>query len=334
MEKSTIRLNDAYPWLRRGLGWFVAGAVAVGLILLVSRMEPRFEGFTVPQLLRRASQDPAAIQILVRAGDRAVPPLTLLLSAREPWTSRVLRDAARYLPRRLRRRMPEAANRLPGQLLAIEILNQQGTNVAAATPALIQALDHPDAWVVDAAASALSRMRAASAVVPLTRLLTNRTEFLRIVGLTALGKITAKPEIAIPAIVEKLKDKEPGVKSAAAWSLWWYGPVGAGAHDALLPLLQDPDTTVRRTAYYALMKVSPTNAGTIVALAAGLKDTDPGIRITVVEALGKCGPAAKPAVPAILEAMRNDVGGLWRYGRASLLRIAPGTPEASIPLAE
>lgn len=228
-------LSTHCPWLTQGQRWLLVGAGAIVVILFCLGTEPRFEGFTVRQLLRRAGQDPAAAQILVRAGDRAVPSLTRLLASREPWFSRALSSVAPFLPERLRRHLPARIDPLPGQLMAIEILNQQGTHAAAALPELIRALGHPDVRVVDRAASALAKLEAASAVVPLTRLLTNQSEFLRVVGLTALGKITVKPEIAVPAIVQRLQDQEPAVKNAAAWALWRYGPLGAGAYTALLP---------------------------------------------------------------------------------------------------
>jgi HEAT repeat protein len=127
---------------------------------------------------------------------------------------------------------------------------------AAAVPALIVGLNHPDLNVRQAAARALG-MKAWPA--------------------------------AVPALAAALKDPEQLVRRAAAQALGW--PMAAQAVPALIASLEDPDLYVRRAAAQALGNIGPAAMEGLSALSAALKDPDLGVREAIAEAVRKIGSA-------------------------------------------
>jgi hypothetical protein len=73
--------------------------------------------------------------------------------------------------------------------------------------------------------------------------------------LDTIGPPDAIP--AIPAIIERLKDKEELVRERAAYTLGDFGPSAMAASRELETLLQDPEWIVRNAATEALRKIDP-----------------------------------------------------------------------------
>ena len=82
----------------------------------------------------------------------------------------------------------------------------------------------------------------------------------------------------------------------------------------------DSDPTVKRLAAEALRQIGPAAAPAVPALIETLKDTDPTAKWLAADALGAIGPAAAPAIPALVEVLKDKgANSLARAGAASAL---------------
>jgi HEAT repeat protein len=75
----------------------------------------------------------------------------------------------------------------------------------------------------------------------------------------SLGKI-GDPQ-AIPALVESLRDPDPGVRRQAAWALGMIGDGNDAVRLGLINLLFDPDLAVQETAAWALGQTGDASTG-------------------------------------------------------------------------
>ena len=73
-------------------------------------------------------------------------------------------------------------------------------------------------------------------------------------------------------------------------------------------MLKDPDETVRRQAVRAVMHIHPGPQVTIPLCVKLLEDSDPGVRIRILNAIAEAGPKA---VPALIEALKNEKAVYW-----------------------
>jgi hypothetical protein len=150
-------------------------------------------------------------------------------------------------------------------------LGQSGSRVEKAISALIRALDHENAIIRGAAASALARvgLPAGAAIPALLRVLSEDTgEYVRQIAARALSAIDPEDRRIIQPLADALKDKSPGVRRYAAEALGNTRPA--------------PETAMR--------------------LAGALTDSSPGVLISVAKSLGKFGRTALVAAPALEKA--------------------------------
>jgi RNA polymerase sigma factor (sigma-70 family) len=128
----------------------------------------------------------------------------------------------------------------------------------------------------------------------------------------ALGKIG--PEAA-PALALAFNDGE--IVNVRLWAAWHLGKMGSKARaqiPALEGALQDQCGLVRIEVARALWKISQ-HKETVPALCAALKDEDASTRYRAAEVLAEMGPAAKRAVPALVEALKDN--GVAEFGDKS-----------------
>ena len=119
---------------------------------------------------------------------------------------------------------------------------------AAASPALMKALNDSESPVRQQSAWALGAIDEPSAVDALIRALKDPDQGVRQQAAWALGAID-DPR-AVNPLMQSLKDSEPKVREQAAWAL---GAIGDHrAVDALLPALKDAEARVRRQAAWAI----------------------------------------------------------------------------------
>src|SRR5205814_1552606 len=93
--------------------------------------------------------------------------------------------------------------------------------------------------------------------------------------------------------------------------------------------LDDRDIEIRESAIHALGEMEAGASSAVVPLIRLLKAKEPKVRRAAAEALGNIGPAAKPAVPALAEAIKDhaDADSLGLdvsfYAYQSLQKLGP-----------
>jgi HEAT repeat protein len=179
---------------------------------------------------------------------------------------------------------------------AMEALAHLG---ARALPALIGALDYPDAEV-------------------------------RYYAAHLIGGTRGKARAAIPRLVRALHDDGASVRGSAAEALGEIGSAALVAEPALRELLQDSDDLVRSSAAEALGKVGARQAETIAALVARLNDTGPFTASHAAGALGQLGPHAAEAVRNLVAVFADRDRDVWTrsFAARALGRIGPSARPA------
>lgn len=158
--------------------------------------------------------------------------------------------------------------------------------------------------------------KATTALVAAVR--TDKDLFVRRFAAQALGQVEADPQLAVPALSPLLRE-EKELMEAAIGSL---GKMGAAAVPALVEALKKKDATPKkqkgnkkgpqtpdRTAFLrakaaqALGQMGANAKSAVPALVEALRDNS--VRIDAATALGEIGPAAKPSA----QALRDAIGG-------------------------
>jgi HEAT repeat protein len=176
----------------------------------------------------------------------------------------------------------------------------------------------------------------------------------------------AGKDVAGPALVAALRDRNPEMRAVAAVSLEKVGYVspeavppliamlkqssdervraarglavqGAAAKAAVAPLtalLGDPEAEVRWNAAWALGKIGPEARAAVPALVARLKDDAAPVREHAAEALGDIGPDARAAVPDLVLALKDADARVRRDAVRSLGQIGPAASSAAPAIRE
>ncbi len=187
---------------------------------------------------------------------------------------------------------------------------------ADAVPALLQALNSPKPAVRRYATTQLGRLRAGSAVAPLSRILRDEERGIREGAASALVRI-GRPSLEV--LRGALRDRNPRVRRLACESL---GTLGF--EDAVVDLtgaLKDRDGDVRRSAAEALGNIGQESG--VERLLRTLGDDNPKVREAVVRALGEIGhPSAVPDLVITLKGEKDS----W-IGKVALEALKSiGTP--------
>jgi len=124
----------------------------------------------------------------------------------------------------------------------------------------------------------------------------------RIRRIGALGPAAA-PQLA--TLTAALKEPDPGVRVAAAWSLTQLGKRAAPAIGALGAALRDSDQVVRGLAALALRDAGPIPDSTIDLLATRLGDPDENVRLMSAAAIGAQGKRAFRALDQLVALGRS-----------------------------
>jgi HEAT repeat protein len=186
-------------------------------------------------------------------------------------------------------------------------------------PLLIVALQDPDKKVRAEAAKGLNQLGAVNKdVIPaLVRALKDDELSVRRVAAGAIGNCArlgyrAEVKIAVPALIEMLKDKRPGrdeygddVRVYAALALGEIGPDARPSLPVLLDIVKgNEDRNVQTYAIYPLGKIGA-EPDTVLPLLLGiLKDRNRTyLHGTVVPAIGAFGAKARGCVPELIRAL-------------------------------
>jgi HEAT repeat protein len=184
------------------------------------------------------------------------------------------------------------------------LLVPRGRNTAMAADALIRALGDDNAGLRRAAATALGGIgpRARNAAPRLLEAAKgDRDVLVQRHAIHALGRLGEGAEVAVDWLTGLLGDGEKG--GAAADSL---GRIIDAPTDALLRVLRAGDEAARRHAAAALAPLGTRAAKAVPALREVYETTDSvEVKRAVAELFGAIGPEAKPAIPVLLETVKN-----------------------------
>ena len=129
-----------------------------------------------------------------------------------------------------------------------------------AIPALTEKLTNPDKQMRSMAAASFARMKAGEAAGSLDALikgLQDEDPTTRGWMAKGIGQSRAKPEIAIPALIAALEDKETGVVAQAAGALGLYGPQAKDALPKLRTLSKVRNEELSGAAQGAVALIDP-----------------------------------------------------------------------------
>ena len=143
-------------------------------------------------------------------------------------------------------------------------------HLPAALPALIKALDDPNADRRSDAAHVLGGFRSMAREV-------------------------------VPKLTVLLKDEDKIVRRSAIYALENFGPEAITAVPMLIEILHDPDKDLRKAGASALGEIGPGASEAVPMLIEILYDPDRDLREAGVSALGEIGPGAREAVPRLIE---------------------------------
>jgi HEAT repeat protein len=112
------------------------------------------------------------------------------------------------------------------------------------------------------------------------------------------------------------------------------GKVGAPAVAALSALVKDAteNRDARCYAAFALGNIGHVGKDAVPALINALKDQDANVRWSAAAALGKIGPAAEDAVPALSDALKDQNGSVRSSAAAALGTIGPAAKDTVLAL--
>ncbi len=313
--------------------WVAVFALLVGAVIWkVTRPSlPLVGGYSIEKWVAMACDQKADARETVRSfGGVATPALARMLGAPEPLPSRLRGRVEAYVPNAWHRFLPERVDSSMRRRVAVMLLAGLGHDAVGARVELVRALDDDSEFVRAPAAIALGDLGIPipEAIPGLVRLAAETNDFVRINCFPLLYRMQVPTEHAVPLLQRALGESSPELHYSALNALGAYGPQASPARQMALPFATNAAPTIRSVAIRALGRMGSPDPSTLDALSQSLKDSEFTIQVDALQALGNLGPPAKSVVPRIIEAMRNNVGGLWRHGRAALLAIAPETPEA------
>ncbi len=186
----------------------------------------------------------------------------------------------------------------------------------AAVSLLLQALDENDERVSWSATEKFADLdRSGDAVGALVKLLDHETPRVRAGAARALGSgYGAKAAPAVAALSRCVAETDPEVKEYAILALGDIGPSAEVAVPALRNVLSDEDLDVRLKAAKALWQISRQPDDVLPAFTAILENGTDDQRCDAAERLKEMGPWAAPAVPALVNAVKNDS---YEYARCN-----------------
>lgn len=186
------------------------------------------------------------------------------------------------------------------------------SRVESAIPFLTKALKDTDDVVRIQAAQALGRMgeNAKAAVPALIENLNDKESMVSSWSAYALGQINSEPEKTVAALVQRIADQDEDVASAAAWSLGAFALRAKKAVPTLIEALKHESVLVRVNAAQALLRIDQHEAG-LKILIDSLTNKDAFISSFAAEAIAQNrvhvkGPAIRRGVTAFTQTLRHE----------------------------
>jgi HEAT repeat protein len=201
-----------------------------------------------------------------------------------------------------------------------------------AVPALLTALQSPDATVRKLAVLTIARINppARKAVPALAELLKDPDDAVRGQVADVLGQMGDAAGAAVPALLEASKaDDVAGRCAAEALKRIYRAPRSAAP--ALVKLLKDTEPAIRLKAAQILCTLEEGDRECLTTLVELVGRRDQQIRLGAVTLLARYGSAAKPAVPALIEIVRNETDAQARLAAINTLGCIGPDAKAAVP---
>ncbi len=194
---------------------------------------------------------------------------------------------------------------------AVRVLGELGRPAKRALRRLMRAFEDPDEGVRGAAGEAVLKM-GELAIPHLLEALKNPEAAVRGRSASLLREFAPDYKEAIPLLIHLLDDPHAGVRRTAAASLEKYGSLANSAAPSLCRLLGDSDRDTRRQAAQTLGKIKAVPDEAVTALAAALpSELDEETRRSIVYALGDIGsPLALDALALAVNDQQRHVAAL------------------------
>lgn len=156
------------------------------------------------------------------------------------------------------------------------------------------------------------------------RLLKDKNPDVRQTAVHALGILRVRDKEAIAALAERLKDREERIRAEAADSLGRIGYSARGTLPRLIDVLKtEKADSVRAASALAIGYVGGSKEAVDVLAEALRKDKCALVRSHAARALARMGRVAKPAVPALVIALKDSHVDVRRNAYYALKRLDP-----------
>ena len=295
---------------------------------------------------------------------RAVSQLVVAISDNDERVRLVAVDALGAIGSEAGSASDELAATLKERILRARAAEALGKIGNTAVPVLLQAINHEDSGVREAAIYAVGRAGKDNpdVVEPLVSVLMGKSETARLLAADSLGRVG---DVAVPALVKALNDEELPERWLAALALGRMGEDGASAAADLAAALNDDDEQVRSAAAHALSELGPAAIEALPAMkeclteitgearlnlgwafwtiaedpwgpqviSHTLNDDELHVRVAAAVALGKIGTEAAWAVPKLTEALQDESPKVQAAAALALGQIGTDA-KAAIPALE
>jgi HEAT repeat protein len=159
-----------------------------------------------------------------------------------------------------------------------------------------------------------------------------RAEAARALAQIALAHGPETIDTAVPHLIDALAADAPALRLSATSALEHAGRAALQAQPRLLDMFErDPDAGVRAHAGIALTRLAPGDGDLVLACGRVLAaDGDARVRQTAAAALVQAGASARPAEPAILQALGDDDPTVRVFAAGVVGQL--GQPRAALPV--
>lgn len=151
-------------------------------------------------------------------------------------------------------------------------------------------------------------------------------------GANGLGKLGPAAAIAVPELMETVKDKDSAVQLAAIDALVLMGAQAKRAVSALLQALLDPNEQIQMAALEALPKVGQPSKDDLAALIPALKAPNAPARLYVLTELLRLNLDPTELVPLLIVAFNDTDAAIQTAAGGALVKI--GAPAVSVLVQE
>jgi len=274
----------------------------------------------------------AAHALLKLRPDREVvrPLIRKMLGEADPGTRNRILNAIADLGKAAVPNLVDALKEDEAAPYAIVVLGSIGPDAADAAPALAERLkveQRPE--VRQQIVMALGAVGSAAAVPALVEELSDAEEATRVAAAFGLGRIGPPAAAGSAPLTKSLDSPDPVLKVVSAWALAKIKPDDAAAKDQAVTVLAESLTSnsplARAAAFRGLADLRPGPAKVLPIVRQQLASKD---KAGVAEALRMLAEMGEPAVPALIEALKNPEG---RVLAASVLAHIGPPAKAAVP---